>query len=189
MKKLDCMSKKKTQQNCALYIKATGPPPPPPTFTLALDASNATQKNFDSVVKCARLSNPSIELVITLGLDIPVWKEAANNMDQFGPVLSKFMTENSLDGINFDWEDNVDTTVYMQLLTGIRKVLDKVSPKKRLLITVAPGWPRYPWDASANGVVDAFDMMSYSNSLEDLTARVKLFTETYKVSSFHAHTN
>jgi hypothetical protein len=151
------------------------------TFTLALDGSNATQNNFDRVTKCARKENPSIQLVITLGLDIPVWEEAANNMGSFGPVLAKFMMENHLDGINFDWEDNVDTKVYMKLLTGIRKVLDDASPTKRLLITVAPGWPRYPWDSSANGIVDAFDMMSYSDSLGDLSSRVKLFTETYKI--------
>jgi hypothetical protein len=40
---------------------------------------------------------------------------------------------------------------------------------------------RYPWDSSANGVVDAFDMMSYANNLQDLTSRVTLFTETYKI--------
>ena len=65
-----------------------------------------------------------------------------------------------------DWEDNVDTKVYMKLLTGLRKAFDAATPSKKYLITVAPGWPRYPWDASANGVVDAFDMMSYSNSLQ-----------------------
>lgn len=69
-----------------------------------------------------------------------------------------------------DWEDNVDTKVYMKLLKGLRKAFDAATPRKKYLITVAPGWPRYPWDASANGVVDAFDMMSYSNSLEDLSS-------------------
>lgn len=58
----------------------------------------------------------------------------------------------------------------MKLLTGLRKAFDAATPRKKYLITVAPGWPRYPWDASANGVVDAFDMMSYSNSLEDLAS-------------------
>lgn len=55
------------------------------------------------------------------------------------------------------------------------------SKGKRFLITVAPGWPQYAWDASAIGVVDAFDMMSYSDPLEDLTSRVDLFTKTYKI--------
>lgn len=75
-----------------------------------------------------------------------------------------------------DWEDNVDTKVYMKLLTGLRKAFDAAKPSKKYLITVAPGWPRYPWDSSANGVVDAFDMMSYSNSLQDLTSKIMEIT-------------
>ena len=40
---------------------------------------------------------------------------------------------------------------------------------------------KYPWDASANGVVDAFDMTSYSNYLGGLSSSVKLFTGTYNI--------
>ena len=84
-----------------------------------------------------------------------------------------------------DWEDNVDTKVYMKLLTGLRKAFDAATPSKKYLITVAPGWPRYPWDASANGVVDAFDMMSYSNSLQ-VRKRVNSFApfELYQNDHF-----
>ena len=55
------------------------------------------------------------------------------------------------------------------------------APKKKYLITVAPGWPRYPWDKSVIGVVDVFDMMSYVNYLRDLSSCVTLFTQTYQI--------
>ena len=30
-----------------------------------------------------------------------------------------------------DWEDNVDTHVYMKLLTGLRKTFDAATPRKK----------------------------------------------------------
>jgi hypothetical protein len=113
-----------------------------------------------------------------------VWNEAARRVSEFGPVAAQFLASHGLAGMNFDWEDSVDTHVYMKLLSGLRKAFDDAtaagaSGGKRMLITVAPGWPRYPWDATAIGVVDAFDMMSYNDELSDLTSRVALFTGTY----------
>jgi len=150
------------------------------SFNLALDSSNVTQSNFLQVCSCARqtkgASGQPIEVLITLGLDVDVWRVAADKMDVFAPVVITFLDEHNLAGMNFDWEDNVDTVLYMKLLSGLRHYFGK-----RFLITVAPGWPQYAWDASAIGVVDAFDMMSYSDPLEDLTSRVDLFTKTYKI--------
>ena len=162
-------------------------PPQGGVYSLILNSSNSTKANFDAVTSCARSTvgagGKPIEQLITLKLDIPVWTEivTGGQVAAFGQVVVAFLQLHKLDGMNFDWEDNVDTKVYMGLLSGLRKALNAATPKKKYLITVAPGWPRYPWDASANGVVDAFDMMSYANSLEDLTSRVKLFTKSYGI--------
>jgi hypothetical protein len=155
--------------------------------------SNVSAFNFAKVLACARAATGAngkpIEVVVTLNLDIPVWKKATQAMDKFGPVVVAFLQKYNLDGMNFDWEDNVDTAVYMKLLSGLRTHFDNAAAvtagaagaapsaaaaalppprsgrvaKKHYLITVAPGWPQYAWDASAIGVVDAFDMMSYAN--------------------------
>eukprot|EP00754_Rhynchopus_humris_P020380 Rhum_TRINITY_DN14693_c0_g1::Rhum_TRINITY_DN14693_c0_g1_i3::g.107864::m.107864 len=154
-------------------------------YKLSLNVSEYSVSNFQAMHSCARkvggLNGKPHELVITLGLDIKLWTQMSNDMDKFGPVAVKFLQDNDLDGMNFDWETNVDTTTYMRLLKGLRKAFDSAVPKKKFLITVAPGWPRYPWDASANGVVDAFDMMSYADNLEDCKSRVDLFVNTYKI--------
>ena len=163
------------------------PPLESGAYSLALNMTNVTQSNFAAITACVSgikgAGGKPIEQLITLGLDIPVWTKivADGQVAAFGEVAVAFLQAHNLDGMNFDWEDNVDTKVYMGLLSGLRKAFDSATPKKRYLITVAPGWPQYPWDASANGVVDAFDMMSYANSLDDLTSRVTLFTETYGI--------
>eukprot|EP01063_Lacrimia_lanifica_P002976 TRINITY_DN1160_c0_g1_i1.p1 TRINITY_DN1160_c0_g1~~TRINITY_DN1160_c0_g1_i1.p1 ORF type:complete len:322 (+),score=102.78 TRINITY_DN1160_c0_g1_i1:65-967(+) len=153
------------------------------SFELKANATNVTAGYLQRVRTCARevggLGGRRHELVITLALDEPVWRKAAENMAAFGPVAVKFLEDNDLDGMNFDWEDKVDTKMYMQLLSGLRRAFDAAG--KHYLITVAPGWPRYPWDASANGVVDAFDMMSYADPLTDCTSRVALFEKTYQI--------
>lgn len=53
-----------------------------------------------------------IELVVTLGLNIPVWTAIANDpatLTRFGATVVDFLEKNKLDGMNFDWEDSVDT--------------------------------------------------------------------------------
>eukprot|EP00756_Hemistasia_phaeocysticola_P034850 Hpha_TRINITY_DN16545_c7_g9::TRINITY_DN16545_c7_g9_i1::g.133158::m.133158 len=155
------------------------------SYSLAFDTTNLTAPNFKAVHACARKEGGAAgkphEILVTLALNIPLWGQIADEVSTFGPVAVKFLQDNDLDGMNFDWEDNVDTKVYMKLLKGLRGAFDKAVPQKKYLITVAPGWPRYPWDSSANGVVDAFDMMSYASRLDDCTSRVSLFTNTYKI--------
>jgi hypothetical protein len=169
-----------------MAVTIVPPPAPGGKYDLVLNSSNVTQANFDAVTGCARSTKgaggKSIELLITLKLDIPLWTKIANSdLEPFAAAAVEFLQRHKLDGMNFDWEDDVDTKVYMKLLSGLRKAFDAATPAKKYLITVAPGWPRYPWDKSANGVVDAFDMMSYANSLQDLTSRVELFTKTYGI--------
>jgi hypothetical protein len=147
---------------------------------LVADRSNYSQHNFDTVLPCARQKNPNIQIVVTLGQDVqgvdPMWKDADANMDVVGPVFLDFLEQHNLDGYNFDWETNVDTEFYIGFLQKIRKALDVRKPGK-YLITVAPGWYWYPWDERANGVVNTFDCMSYSNTdcVNDLETRVKRF--------------
>jgi len=142
--------------------------------------SNFSQYNFDTVLPCARQQNPDIQLVVTLGQDMqgtdPAWKDADEHMDVVGPVFLEFLQRHNLDGYNFDWETNIDTEFYIGFLQKLRKALD-VSGSGKCLITVAPGWYWFPWDDRANGVVNTFDCMSYSNTdcVNDLDTRVKRF--------------
>lgn len=149
------------------------------SFRMTLDESNYSAANFDTILPCARQKNPSIELVVTLGKDVPMWREAAENMDQVGPLLVQFLEERGANGYNFDWEDKVDTEFYISFLQKIRTALD--ASGKKYLITVAPGWPQYKWDKRAKGVVDTFDCMSYQNYLceVDLAGRVTRFELEY----------
>ena len=58
------------------------------SFNLAMDGSNVTEANFLQVASCARTTTGAagqpIEVIVTLGLDVPVWKVAAEKIDIFG---------------------------------------------------------------------------------------------------------
>lgn len=153
-------------------------------FWIAMDESEHSEANFRTILPCARQKNPSIEILITLGKDVPMWRTASANMDVVGPLLANFLDEHGWDGYNFDWEDDVDTEFYIGFLKQIRAALDaNVTKHRRHLITVAPGWSRYPWDKRANGVVDTFDCMSYENTFceADLVGRVETFELRWKI--------
>ena len=83
-------------------------PPATPTgqYALVLNSSNVTQENFEAVHSCVQKTNGAagrpIEQLITLGLNIPVWTQIANeDMERFAPVAVKFLQEHKLDGMNF----------------------------------------------------------------------------------------
>ena len=83
-------------------------PPATPTgqYAQVLNSSNVTQENFEAVHSCVQKTNGAagrpIEQLITLGLNIPVWTQIANeDMERFAPVAVKFLQEHKLDGMNF----------------------------------------------------------------------------------------
>ena len=89
-----------------MAVDIVSPSTPNGKYSLILNSSNITRTNFDAVHRCVKnttgAAGKPIEQIITLGLNIPVWTQIANeDLERFAPVAVQFLQEHDLDGMNF----------------------------------------------------------------------------------------
>lgn len=89
-----------------MAVNIVTPSTPDGEYELILNSSNVTQTNFDAVHRCVKSTTGAagkpIEQLITLGLNIPVWTQIANqDLERFAPAAVKFLQKYDLDGMNF----------------------------------------------------------------------------------------
>jgi GH18 family chitinase len=86
-----------------------------------------------------------------------------------------FMQQYKYDGLDIDWEDNIQDAQYLALFKELRAACDKLTPKP--LITVAVAAYFSDRAAPVHPYIDQMNNMSYWTALKDMDGVMQAFTD------------
>ena len=147
------------------------------------DGNQSTyQDHVNKIVKCARKKGTPAgngkkhELIVGLnmGQSPDKYRSALSDWTSFAASMMKLVTDNDFDGVNLDWEVDIDYTVLAEFVKQLRAEFDKVKDTKKYLITLAVGGG-YSLDPTKD-YVDAYDVMSYGDSGSSCQSRLPGFS-------------
>ena len=121
------------------------------------------QKHVDAIINCSRKNGGpgGIRQKLIVGLHMgqspAMFQAALNDWNPFIASLLQLLERNGLDGINLDWEVDIDYSVLLQFIKNLR---NSFQSKYMIKLSVTDGTPFY----SVREEVDAFGMMSYEGT-------------------------
>ncbi len=86
-----------------------------------------------------------------------------NNLANFITTIVNAMTAQKFDGVDIDWEDNVNSAQYTAFVQQLSAALGKISPKPLLTIATGMGLAQYTVPVAA--YADQLNLMSYYDYL------------------------
>lgn len=130
-------------------------------FTLGFDGQ---AERVEAIVAAVKKQNPHAQLFLTVGGDKGATSLGGASQDPaFAENVVKFLKQYHLNGIDIDWEQNLDKTLLSNLLQSLGTTLHT----HRMFVTLDV-WP-YPsssYDMSViNQYVDQINIMSYGTGL------------------------
>jgi GH18 family chitinase len=144
---------------------------------------DSDQDRVKLVTEAARAKNPSLKILISLGwadkprkrqeLNTVPWNDAGHAATSPGPFaesMASIVQTFGLDGIDIDYEStDVEPKNMLTLARQLKQALSKVSPKREMILTIAPAQP----DGLDASVLQAFTYtmpQTYDHGGADITA-------------------
>jgi GH18 family chitinase len=87
----------------------------------------------------------------------------SSNLTNFITTIVNAMKAQNFDGIDIDWEDNVNSGQYAALIQQLSAALEKITPKP--LLTIATGMGLAQYTAPVAAYADQLNLMSYYDYL------------------------